>query len=389
MTSREHSKKLFLYAFVLGVLLVPCTMAGVNVKAETTTVQWTYALFVNADNNLEMYWDSKSLPWLLAVPANANVNIVALLDRASSSTTEVLKFSGSSVTVVETYGELDMGDPATLTWWINRATSLFPSTYFALNMWDHGYGWIYISDDYSSGNRISMPELQSAIENANKRIDVLAFDACNMANAEVVYQVSLTNLVSYIVASEETVPGDGFPYDKMLSKLTANPAMLPRDLSIALVDGWGEYYSTQKWASTVNLAAIDVVQMKATIGVFNAWSAKMMQLLPVYESKYATALKNSHTIWGTSYFVDLYDYGYTLLITKGVTDTALRTATQDMQASVLTYVVKVWNAAKMTDCKGVTIYWGVGDWSIRSADYMQTAFAIDTGWGNFLASYNA
>jgi len=367
-------------------------MTAISVRAAgpTPAASWTYAIFANADNNLEAYWDSKSLPWLKLVPASSEVNIVALLDRQSTTGTEVLKFSGSTVTVVETYGEFDMGDPAVVTWWIDRARTLFPSTYFALSFWDHGYGWIYISDDQTSGNTISMPELQAAITNAGDMIDVLAFDACNMANAEVVYQVSLTNLVSYVVASEETVPGDGFPYDKMLTRLVSNPGMSPREFAMAMVDGWADYYKTQKWASTVNLAAIDVAAMKNSVPSFTAWSGKMLELLPTYKSKYATALKNAHTMWGTYYFVDAYDYGYTLLNTRGVTDPALRTATADMQASVLSYVVKVWNAAKMTDCKGMTFYWASSsDWSTRGADYMATAFATATGWGSFLAAYNA
>jgi hypothetical protein len=370
------------------LIIAPCVAMARPVAAETAS--WTYAIFGNADNNLEMYWDSKSLPWLKLVPASSSVNIVVLLDRESTSTVEVLKINGGVVTVVETYGEMDLGDPAVVTWWINRATTLFPSTYFAFNFWDHGYGWKYISDDFTSGNRISMPELQSAISNAGKRIDVLAFDACNMANAEVVYQVAKTNLVTYVIASEETVPGDGFPYDKMLTRLVNNPAMLPRDLSIALVDGWADYYKTQRWASSVNLAAIDVEGMESTIGTFTTWTARMSQLLPSYEGYYATALKNSHKMWGTSYFVDTYDYGYTLLITKGVTDATLRTATQNMENAVLSYVVKVWNAAKMTDCKGITFYWGTGsDWTAGQADYLNLAFSVDTGWGSFLTAYNA
>ncbi len=370
------------------LIVAPCVM--MVRPAAGSTASWTFAIFGNADNNLETYWDSKSLPWLKLVPASSSVNIVVLLDRESTSTVEVLSINGGVVTVVETYGELDMGDPTVATWWINRAATLFPSTYFAFCFWDHGYGWNYISDDFTSGNTISMPELQSAIANAGKRIDVLAFDACNMANAEVVYQVAKTDLVTYMVASEETIPGDGFPYDKMLTRLVNNPSMLPRDLSIALVDGWGDYYKTQKWASTVNLAAIDVEGMESAIGTFITWSSKMMELLPTYESKYATALKNAHTMWGTSYFVDLYDYGYTLLITKGVTDVALRAATQNMENTVLTYIVKAWNAAKMTDCKGITLYWGVGsDWSSRQAEYQTLAFSFETGWGSFLAAYNA
>ena len=351
---------------------------------------WTYAIYMDGDNNLETYWDGTSLPLLEAVAPSSDVNIVALVDKKSTTGAEIVKISGQTVTVVESGPEVNMGDPATLTWWISRATTLFPSTYLALSLWDHGYAWNYVCADDTSGDSLSMPELQSAIASAGKRVDVLAFDCCNMENIEVAYQVSLTNLVSYMVGSEETVPGNGFPYDKMLTKLVNNPAMLPRDFSMAMVDAWGEYYSTQNWASTVNLASIDVVQLKATIGTFTAWATDMRSLLPSYRSAYATALKNAYYMWGTHYFTDLYDYGLHLKTTKGVTDATLIADTTAMQNAVLSYCIKVWDARRMTDCMGVSLYWGTGqDWASRSASYMQLAFAVDTGWGAFLMAYNA
>jgi hypothetical protein len=378
---------------VLGMLVVP----GVALAKPTgkggeavTAATWTYAIYMDGDNSLENYWAGASLPLLEAVPASASVNIVAFVDLGSTSGMSVQKISGATVTTVLTAAEMDMGNPATLTWCINQAAALFPSTYLVMSMWDHGYGWNYVCLDDTSGDSLSMQELQAGIANAGKRIDILAFDCCNMGNIEVAYQVSLTNLVSYMVASEESVPGNGFPYDKMLNKLVANPAMLPRDFSMAMVDGWGEYYKTQTWATTVNLAAIDVVQLKATISTFSTWSADMKSLLPGYKTPYATALKNAYCMWGTHYFTDLYDYGLHLKTTKGVNDAKLKADTTTMQNAVLGYCIKVWDGKKMTDCKGISLYWGTGnEWSSHSAAYMQLAFAVDTGWGAFLTAYNA
>src|SRR6185503_11046291 len=52
-------------------------------------------------------------------------------------------------------------------------------------------------------------------------IDVLGFDACLMSMIEVAYQ--LRGLAGHIVASEEVEPGDGWPYDKVIADLAANP----------------------------------------------------------------------------------------------------------------------------------------------------------------------
>ena len=383
-----------LAVFVLGMLVVPgmalAKPSGRGPAAPPSGAAWTYAIYMDGDNNLETYWDGYSLPMLQAVPASASVNIVAFVDLGSTSGMDVVKISGATVTTVLTAPEMNMGDPATLTWCIDRAAALFPSTNLVLSMWDHGYAWNYVCADDTSGDSLSMPELQIGIANAGEQIDILAFDCCNMGNIEVAYQVSLTGLVSYMVASEETVPGNGFPYDLMLGKLVSNPAMSPRDFSMAMVDAFGEYYATQTWASTVNLAAIDVVQLRASISTFVAWSADMQSLLPGYRAAYATALKNAYYMWGTHFFTDLYDYGYHLLRTKGVNDATLRADTAAMQNAVMNYCIKVWDGRRMTDCVGISLYWGTGNqWASHAAAYMQLAFAVDTGWGAFLTAYNA
>lgn len=378
----------------MGMLVVPGLALAKPVErgppgpAPGTT--WTYAIYMDGDNSLETYWAGTSLPLLEAVPASASLNIVAFVDLKSTSGMSVQKISGSTVTTVLTTSEKDMGDPATLTWAINEAAALYPSTYLALSMWDHGYAWNYVCLDDTSGDSLSMQDLQAGIANAAKKIDVLAFDACNMGNIEVAYQVSLTNLVSYMVGSEETVPGNGFPYDKMLMNLYNNPAMLPKDFSMAMVDAWGVYYATQKWASTVNLAAIDIVQLKATISTFSTWSADMKSLLPGYKAAYATALKVTYNMWATHYFTDLYDFGAHVKTTKGITDAKLKADTTTMQNAVSSYCIKVWDASKMTACKGISLYFGTGsEWTGHAAAYMQLAFAVDTGWGAFLTAYNA
>jgi len=384
----KHSVSACVAVLVIAMFVVSGVGFAKNAKAAGAT--WTYAIYMDGDNNLETYWEGTSLPLLEAVPASSSVNIVAFVDLGSTSGMAVQKISGATVTTVLTVPEMNMGDPATLTWCINQAAALFPSTYLAVSMWDHGYAWNYVCLDDTSEDSLSMPELQSAIGSAGKTVDILAFDCCNMGNIEVAYQVSLTNLVKYMVASEETVPGNGFPYDKMLTKLANNPAMVPRDFSMAMVDGWGEYYATQKWATTVNLAAIDVVQLKATISTFSTWSADMLSLLPSYKTGYATALKNTYCMWATHYFTDLYDYCYHLKTTRGVTNAQLKADSTALQNSVLGYCLKVWDGKKMLDCKGISLYWGTGtEWSSHAAEYTQLAFAVDTGWGAFLTAYNA
>jgi len=386
--NRRHYVLSMTVVAVVAALMVPGMLLVAPTGRAETTASWTFAIYVAADNSLENYWDSTTLPFLQAVPPSDQVNLVVLLDEKTTSTTEILKVSGTTVTTVETYGEMNTGDPATLTWWIDRATTLWPSTYFALMLWDHGYGWHYICSDDTSASSIDMPELQGAIANAGNMINVLEFDACDMGMIEVAYQVSLTNLVQYMVASEEYEAGDGLPLTTVLTPLVNNPSMLPRDLSIVMVDAYGALYTNTN-GGKMTLASIDVPQLKATIGTFTTWSARMLYLLPTYKTYYVAAVKATHYMSAIPSFLDLYDLGYHLLGTKGVTDTQLRTATANMQSALQSYMVKFWGGPKMLDCKGISFYWATyNDWYYDEVAYRQIAFAANTGWGNFLDAYN-
>ncbi|MDQ1371321.1 MAG: hypothetical protein QG582_235 [Candidatus Thermoplasmatota archaeon] len=384
----RNRRRYILSMAVVAVLLVPSMLLVAPTGKAESTASWTFAIYVAGDNSLENYWDSTTLPFLKAVPASDQVNLVALLDMKSTSTIEIVKVSGTTVTTVETYGEMDTGSPATLTWWIDRATTLWPSTYFGLMLWDHGFGWHYICSDDTSVSSMDMPELQSAIANAGNVINVLELDACNMAMIEVAYQVSLTNLVQYMVASEEYMAGDGLPLTDVLTPLANNPSMLPRDLSIVMVDAYGAYYTNSN-GGKMTLSSIDLPQLRTTIGTFTTWSARMSYLLPTYKAYYAAAVKATHYMTAIPSMLDLYDLGYHLLGTKGVTDTLLRTATANMQSSLLSYIVDSWGGPKMLDCKGISFYWATyNDWYYDEVAYRQTGFAADTGWDDFLEAYN-
>lgn len=373
---------------VVATMLVPGLLLAAPTGRAETTATWTFAIYVAADNSLEPYWESTTLPFLQAVPASDDVNIVAMLDMKSTSGIEVVKVSESTVTTVATYGEMDTGDPATLTWWIDQATTLWPSTYFAMSLWDHGYGWQFICSDDTSESKIDMPELESAISDAGDMIDVLAFDACNMAMAEVAYALSLTDLVQYMVASEEYGPGDGLPLDSILTTLVNDPTMLPEELGAVMVDEWGSHYGKTN-GGRMTLASIDIAEFDARMGNFNSWSAKMMDMLPTYQSYYESAVQKSHAMTAIPYFVDLYDLAYHLLDESGITDTTLRSLTTQVRSDVHEYVADFWGGSKMGDCGGITIFWAdANDWGWYGADYLNTQFAADTGWGDFLEAIN-
>jgi len=385
---RGQIYKLCLGIVIASLLVVPSLAMTMHAKGETTS--WTFAIYVNGDNNLERYWEDFSRPALENIPANADVKIVAMMDWVAQNGSSLYDISGGVVTLVDTYEEeMNYGDGATFQWFITEVATLYPSDKLGITMWDHGYAWRYISDDSTSGDEITMDELQTAIEGAGVSIDILSFDACNMAAVEVVYEVAQTGLVDLMVASEETIPENGFPYDLMWTQVAQDPTRTPAQVAVDMVDGWAAYYDPLSWATTVGLSAIDVGVIGSSIATLDTWVAEMHANLGAYARYYKTALKDSYSAWATYKHVDMADLGDTLLANSKIKDADLRTAIANMIALVDSAVLAVWGGQGAEDARGLTIWWGVrGDWSSYAPAYAEVDFAVDLGWYDFLVDYN-
>ncbi len=353
------------------------------------TESWTVALYISGDNSLERFWDDSSLPGLLKLPANDRLKIVAYVDRLSTEGTEVVEVSGDTCELIATLPEMDFGDGNTFQWFLTEIAEEYPSDKLAVVAWDHGYAWRYISDDVTSGSRITMPALEAAIVDSGVYIDVLAFDACNMASVEVVYQISLTESVGIVVGSEESVPTTGFPYDLMLMPTAIDPSRSPVQLASDMVAGFEAFYAPQTWASTVALSAVSVPSVAAHAKTISTWSSSMVSCLSMYASNYKQAVSETYYAWATHYHVDIADFGDTLLADASITDEELRASTAAMVDAMDESVIASWGGRAAEDSRGMTLWWANGgDWKSYSDAYADVAFATDMGWWTLLDGYN-
>ena len=79
-------------------------------SAAPSPASWTFAVYANGDNNLEYTWPQFTLRALRALPANADVNVVAMIDWHSlKKGVQLLQFSGGKVTVVASWPDKDFG----------------------------------------------------------------------------------------------------------------------------------------------------------------------------------------------------------------------------------------------------------------------------------------
>ena len=166
-------------------------------------------------------------------------------------------------------GEADAGRPEPLESFGRWAVETFPADHYALVIWNHGAGWSGVSYDDNTRHGMTLPDVRRACEgiasaisrSRGGRIDVIEFDACLMATLEVAYE--LREVGDFLVASQETEPDDGMPYDEYLDWLTKYPESPPLSLAKAMVDTYVRSYAPEgsqtddgAWAGSETKSAI-------------------------------------------------------------------------------------------------------------------------------------
>jgi len=367
------------------VVLASGTMVAFSASAAKgpPPPEWTVALYVAVDNNLEAAWDQYSIPSLLAIPASKDVNVVAMVDRLSTEGTELIRFSGDTSEVVATYPEMNSGSGETFSFFLDEVEALYPSEKLCVIPWDHGGSWRGFCGDDSQVGLIRMNQFSDALTDAGAFIDVLAFDACIMSATEVAYEAYTTGMVDYIVASEMYVPYDSFPYDLMLTPLTADPAAAPEDLCTMMLDGWEAYYHNGR---KLNLVVTDVSVLGEGLPVFQAWSDALLAGLGTYEAQYATAIAGSIGNDYVGTMVDIYDFCEQVV--AYVPDQAIADASTAVMAIVNASVVGIVSGGWAAEMHGLTIWWASLDYLKYLQPYLdQVQFATDAGWGELQTAY--
>jgi hypothetical protein len=224
--------------------------------------------------------------------------------------------------VVQSLGETNTGDPAVLEAFLSWGMRAYPAEHYLVVLWNHGSGWddsnIYAGDYFSGASppvvrkgvvvagrrakhravRLSVARaavrrnrralfrttlekatttrgiafddqaqdfldngevrrvLASVVKRAGRRIDVIGFDACLMSMAEVMYQVR--QCADYSVGSQQTEPGDGWPYDTVLRALAARPTVTPAELAGMIV---AKYLASYRSNDNVTLSASDLSKL--------------------------------------------------------------------------------------------------------------------------------
>jgi hypothetical protein len=331
-----------------------------------TTAKWTVLVYLNASNNLEPF-SIENVNQMEQASYSSDVNIVVQWKRwhgagaaAQSEINEDHIFDpadpdfdgtrrywlhgrggsgayqqdmvqdmgsgpagGTSLTTVQS---VDMGSPQVLRDFMTWGRANFPAQHFLVVLWNHGAGWEHravnraaasrgISYDDANNSSIETWQLPDAFA-GNPPVDEIAMDASLMQMAEV--DDELKNVTSYVVGSEDSPPGDGYPYELWMGALTQNPNITAVDIGKSIVDTFGAWYTnnldssgqsdsvTQSLVSTSALPALTQAIDNLGTVLFNDRVTYAQAFGVARENANQYAIENGTTIYGE--YKDLVQY---------------------------------------------------------------------------------
>ncbi|MEA3306201.1 MAG: clostripain-related cysteine peptidase, partial [Elusimicrobiota bacterium] len=241
--------------------------------------EWTVMVYINGKNDLSRY-GVKDVNEMEKVGSTSKINIVVELGTEDEKTERFLVKKDNYPTLVTSKpleilkGE-DMGDWRHLVDFASWTKKKFPAKRYMLVIWNHGDGWVTskgISYDDETDNHISTPELGLAMKEIGK-VDILAMDACLMQMAEVAYEVK--DYADIIVASEETEPVDGYPYDKILKKMAKMTKKSNEAIAKNIVTEYEKFYSLKE---SVTQSALKTNKLDSLVSSLDDWAETAMQI---------------------------------------------------------------------------------------------------------------
>ena len=403
---RQSGRTVCLLPVVWGVLLALATCAQ--------AAEWTILVYLDADNNLH-YAGLDDLAEMQQVGSNANVNVVVQWDGYAgygdgNGGTARYYIRPGQRQLVQDLGELNMGSPQTLIDFVKWGMDTYPASHYAVVLWNHGDGWRSRSrsrapqssggsgayppykavawDDSNGSDALYMNEVRSAlaqIQTQRQAPELLGFDACLMAMAEVAYEIQ--PYASVMVASEESEPNEGWPYHTILQDLTATPTMSAAELGGSIVNRYGQFFASQ---TNCTLSAIDLTKVSGVAAALDTFADAMMSgwdpQIESARSQTQTFLSPRPGSFGE--FDDNADlYHFADLVS--VSAPQLASAANGVKAALQAAVIQEWHNMELAGANGLAVYFPSAKPLLWPGDY--TAATIEfpglTQWDEFLTLY--
>lgn len=308
------------------VVIVVAVLIQVQASQAKEMKEWTMLVFMNGhDDALDLYTEP-NMELMEKVGSNEDINIVVQVGSLQKPQSERVVINKGSREVLQKFPRVDMGDYRELNKFIAWTVENYPAKKYFINVWNHGAGWhdiklqsrnpgnfepMDVSIDSLTGNFISTEEMGLVMKNfANligHKVDLYGNDACLMAMAEIVAEVA--DSVSYFASSQENEPLSGWPYDKFLARLAANPTMNGGQLGTVLTEEYLKRYPDDfSNPQGTTFSTVDVGEFENLMESISNLRNELLGLGADQRVTVAGIASATHRFDGGSDYKDLYDF---------------------------------------------------------------------------------
>lgn len=399
--------------------------------------KWTFMVYMAGDNNLASAGD-EDLREMREVGSSEDVHIVVQFDNAGTRGTERYRMLAEGDDVVESLGPTDSGDPNVLLDFVRWAHEQYPAERYALVLWNHGGGWEpsaidqiaqeirapnfgareaveraaspirrtffrpslerilqlpspqerAICSDDGSGHSLDTVELgrvlEKSVEVLGQPIDLLGMDACLMSNLEVAYQAR--PYVKYVVASEESEPNEGWPYERVLPRLVGDPDLPTAELASHIVSAYIESYEAMGYTGDITQAALDLAHVDDLATALDRLAEALIVRLPAVRGQIWEAHRATKRFWQNT-LVDVGLFGLHIMRTVPGAAEEAQAVIAALRPGPGRFVVAEDHAGRGVDlCSGLTVYLPNALVGI-SRFYAELDFARQSAWSRMVEGY--
>lgn len=385
----------------------PVTVSPTQIPSKPAG-EWTLIFYFAADNDLEDV-ELTDLEELTRLADDPQVHILALVDRsplgednegysnravanlANWSHAKLLDVQHDKLTELDDWGRLNMADPQTLRRLVTVAQERYPANHYGLFLVDHGQGWQGICGDDGAPrahDALDPSELQTALKTLQAPLDLLGLDACLMSTLEI--YLACAPYAHSLVASQDSLPGQGLGYQKAIQQLQAKPKSDGLQLGRWFLQAHrSSLQSDEQESARLQLALLDG-RNSADLAV--AWKKLSEGLKPLAKKEWlalakARAAAQSFQIEGVGVGGEVEDMGQLLQqIRRRVPE--LSSLTVQVEEQLDKVVVEQVRGQFRQSCSGLSVCFPALAENL-SQEYRTLAEGLLPEWVDFLRAYTA
>ena len=294
----------------------------------------------------------------------------------------ILELTEEGLVPVEEIPAKNMGSSETLSYFINYVTDSYNTDEYSLILWDHGGGpLIGYGLDETTGDILTLKEIEESLNdtefNEDNKLGFIGFDACLMGSFEVANL--LDSYTNYLIASEETIPGNGWNYS-FLTDLSKDDNNV--EIGKKVIDTYFDYYESRTNMYDLTLSLLDLSKIDDLNNSLNNFFGYLNSDLSVNTfAGYAKTRVKAKTFGGysSSAQYDLVDLSNMIELTGG-------NSADDVIADINELVI--YNKANINNANGLTIYYPYSNKSL-AVTYMSTykSLGIINNYSSYIENF--